>query len=381
MLLNGSCILRNPRVSLIRNYNVKELRIEYDDKAMKIAGKKLKIGVTATTEEGQQVTTQGLLNGVLKWCNFTVTVSVGKYSNGEIQIPSKLANDVEAIDVVVQTRQKPFLSAKQSIKLNKIVGIEITPQNNFDKAPGANIDFKITTSYDNGVGITKGVTSPKKMNQWMRSINVLSDGIIFENGRFFITNDVLAIHNHNVGICIASNQAPDIKGCYQCTLDYISKYSLVLPGSNGRDEAVSFDGGSGGRGHDLKVVIDAYHDSIINHDLLKVTVSDVNNGANWNNLVNPDGGSIAVTSKGGNGGNGSDGSAGMDGSDGLSGSDGLPGSTGAPGQNGGNGGNGSDGSNGSDGGRGGDGGNGGNGGNGGDIHVYYTALAQNYLTV
>ena len=153
-------------------------------------------------------------------------------------------------------------------------------------------------------------------------------------------------------------------------LDYLANYQFNIQSS--------------GRGYDLNVTADIYDDPVINTQLLKIKIKNEDTNETYNYWVNTNGGSIAISSRSGNG---SDGANGTDGAAGTSGSSGTVSTNTVTKTNsdgttttttstvtgrGGDGGNGQNGSNGQDGNA---------GGNGGNIAINYSPAVTPFLNL
>ncbi|MEL6342495.1 MAG: hypothetical protein AAFV53_05140 [Myxococcota bacterium] len=124
-------------------------------------------------------------------------------------------------------------------------------------------------------------------------------------------------------------------------------------GGDGGDGERGQTGGGGAPGQSVLVQVDAIQDPILSKTLLRVVCSGDNQTERY--LIDPDGGTLVIHARGGQGGDGGPGGRGGDGGNGGRGSNPGSGSDAYEGT-GGNGGDGGDGGQGGDGGRGGDGG-------------------------
>jgi hypothetical protein len=172
------------------------------------------------------------------------------------------------------------------------------------KAPGDHVQFGIRTYFDNKQSVDKWF--PVKKN--LKGFDFEAEGshISKSKGDLKIDSDPIKIVNDKVRLIAMLDKDTAIRDTLQITLDYIANYQCKLQ--------------SNGDGHFLVGTADVYPDSIIHASLMKISILDSNAHKTYRYLVNTNGGTITISSKGGNG---LDGNTGWDGLSGSSGSDGL----------------------------------------------------------
>jgi hypothetical protein len=364
------------RPVLIENKDTATVKylLRVDPAGLRIPGKSFAIGITSMTGNGQPSPTKGYLNGTTPWTKYRVDVDGGSFSNGKIKLAK--ADDYkksDSITVSVYTRKWLFGGKGTLLLIQKIPydyedSINILTTGNTGTAPGDHVKFGVRTRYDNKMFV----------DQWFPSKKNLKDFVFaFEGGHLSKTKGDLKIDTDPVNITgdkvrLVAMLAKDsaIRDTLQIMLDYKANYQCLI--------------GSAGKGHDLKVDVDSYFDSLINARLLKINIFDSTGHKTYHYLINTNGGSILISAKG------------ADGSDGWNGLDGLPGSPGSsgtmttdvenvtapdgttqttttivqgPGGDGGKGGDGADGTNGND------------GAKGGNIFVSYTTAANPFINL
>jgi hypothetical protein len=357
-----------------KDTTTKKYVLQYDPSQLRIPGKTLPIGIVTLSAGAEPSQTKGFLNGHDGWSKFRLDVDSGSYSNGKIKI--KGTHDYkkgDSITVNVYAR-KWLLGGKgkwlltQKIPYDYEDSINILTTGHIGRAPGDHIQFGIRTFFDNKQFADKWF--PVKKN--LKAFDFESEGghISKSKGDLKIDSDPIKIVDDKVRLIAMLAKDSAIRDTLQITLDYIANYQCKLQ--------------SKGDGHFLVASADVYFDSLIHANLMRVNVLDSNTHKTYRYLVNTNGGSITISSKGGSGMDGNAGWDGLSGSPGSSGTvsvdvetttdaDGNPTTTTTTVQGAGG-----------DGGRGGDGGNGidgGNGGNGGNIMINYTPAAAPFLTL
>lgn len=359
-------------------YNTDELRLPGDD---------FHIGVIAYFKNGKVKKSWNLEKGLMPWFRFTVEVKGGTHFNGKIRVNESLIPSAgKYIQVAVWPNKSKQLAKELLLPLNYEKSVEIVPVSRLVKAPGFGFNFKLVSTFDNGV--VKEYTY-KSYHDLSDKFVLAVNGGYFRRDMFYIENDIRNIRDHTVNLTAWSKRNPECFYSFDIVLDYKADYYLTLSGSSG---AIGFggsngssgttgsdgcDGGNGGNGADggngpdIGVWADLYYDEILKTNLLYIYAENLWTNQEYRYLVNPEGGSFHVISRGGSGG---DGGHGGDGGSGGNGSDGatytkeekVNDSTTVtvtyryPGGNGGRGGNG------------GHGGNGGYGGDGGNLFLYFT---------
>jgi len=287
-----------------------EYLIQYDPGILRVKGNSLPIGIITISSKGQRSQTEGFLNGTDKWSKYKIDVDSGSYSNGKIKIKgsgSQYKNG-DSITVNVYTK-KWFLGGRgkwlftQKIPYNYETSIQILTTGNFSKAPGDHVMFGIRKYFDNKMFVDKWAPVKKNLKDFVFQYNGVH--ISKSKSDLKIDKDPTKIVNDKIQLTALLAKNTAITDTLNFLLDYIANYNCVIR--------------SNGRGQDLNITADIYHDSIINAQLLKIRVNNDSSHKTYNYWVNTNGGSITISSIGGNG------------SDGLNGTDGLPGSPGSPG--------------------------------------------------
>jgi hypothetical protein len=373
LVLSGT-VFGQPSVKPQVRESVGKITLHYDTSVLRIPGNSLPIGIEACPGNGSAVRTKGYLKGSGGWGRYKVEVAGGSYFNGKIHIKGNTDyKKGDSIRVDVYTR-KWFLGKKdehlltEHIPYNYETGIQILTRGAFLKALGNHVDFGIRTSFDNAGFVDKWAPAGTNLQDFIFA----PDGahISKSKGDLKIDNNPLQISDDKVKLIARLAKYPEITDTLKIILDYVEHYQCAIL--------------SGGKGHELQVTAGIYPDTVIHAKLLNVKVLDNTTHKTTTYLVNTQGGSLSISSRGGNGMNGNSGSDGSSGLSGTSGStstdmqmvtasDGTmstttvivqgPGGDGGPGGNGGNG---------DDGGRGYD---------GGSITVNYTADVQPYLNL
>ncbi|MBB6498795.1 hypothetical protein [Pedobacter cryoconitis] len=349
--------------------------LKYDSAVLRIKGNSLPIGILAISDKGQKTQTKGFLNGLDNWSKYKIEVDSGNYSNGKIRIKGsgKVYKKGDSLTVNVYTK-KWFLGGKdkwlfmQKIPYNYETNINILTTENFQKAPGDHVQFGVREYFDNKMFIDKW--TPVKKN--LKDFVFLFNGVHISKSKsdLKIDNDPTKIKNNKIQLITLLAKNTTITDTLNVLLDYVANYQ--------------FNTQSNGTGYDLNVTADIYHDPLINAQLLKIKIENEATHKTYNYWINTNGGSIAISSKGGNG------------SDGINGTDGSSGTLGSPGTvstnmvttpnsdgttttttntvtgQGGDGGNGQNGSNGQDGDA---------GGNGGNIIINYSPAVTPFLNL
>ncbi len=388
------CLAGEKKTKRLKQKQIASIELCFDSEALKIPDNSVQIGIKTRLKNGKTIATKGFLQGTLKWRNFRFEVYGGKYSNGKIKIKDDNAyRKNKHIYIKVYRRRSDSLLSVFSIPFNYETDIQIIPKGTYRKAPGNIIDLGIRTYYDNHMHIDSWPRNNKKLHQNFTSI---ANGGEIVKGNFHIYQDPFRINNHTVSVELFLNTNATISDKFELVLDYRDNYYRSvnassgtggMSGPSGFTGGTGSNGGNGGRGgdgqpgmhgHDLDVFADVYFDTIIHEELMLIQIYDLFSGKTYNYLMNTDGGTISIKSKGGDGGSGGSGGHGGDGGRGYDGayeyyeeqindSTTVTKSRQLPGGDGGHGG------------CGGPGGNGGHGGDGGNIYFNYTDYAEPYL--
>lgn len=387
------------KVRKLKGLKIDSIGTFLDSSYLRLPGYQFPLAVKVITN-GKVFYTRGLGGGYINWNNFNIEVKGGNFAFGKIHISPKLFPG-DYIEVIVKSKNNPGIGASQIIRLNYLQKFNIFPLGTFQKIPGERFSFGFKMNYDNGC--QESVTSWNQNYKLFNSLKLefMSVGGEVKNNRFQISSDFEDIPGHKAYMICSTPRNHFAADSMGVLLDYRGLFSFYQDapdgadgqsGCNGADGAngsESVNGGDGGDGscgepgypgepgYYLEVFCDAYFDSVLHTDLLYVEVKNPELQLMRKYLVNPDGGSITIVSRGGDGG---DGGRGGDGGNGGRGGDGkkriieirdtsgvktiITQENGCKGGNGGNGGH---------------GGCGGYGGPGGRIDVFYTLTAQKYL--
>lgn len=399
LLILSSTFLHAKDIKRLKGLRIDSIDIFIDSTFLRLPGYNFPIAIKIITPNNV-LYTKGLGGGKVRWSNFDIVVKGGRFFNGKIIISEKLLPG-EYIEIGVKCPDQPALFLSRIIRLNFVSKLNLFPLNNFQKIPGGHFNFGIRVNYDNGCN--ENITSwddYKLMNSLQ--LNFRSFGGEIKYNRFHIESEIDRINSHKVGLIATTPRSPFVTDTLGITLDYKGRFTFLAYGISGRDGCNGADGphgtkgsesenGSPGyiglngadgeegwRGDDLEVFCDAYFDTILNAELLYIEVQNMRTNRMNNYLVNPVGGSMIITTKGGSGGRGGNGGSGGRGGNGGDGKkytveikDSTKTIIETHQERGGNG---------AHGGNGGHGGYGGRGGDGGDIYIYYTETAQQYLS-
>ncbi len=314
---------------------IDSIQVAFDKNQLILPGESFKINITSFLNNGKVKKTIGQKGGSVFWKRYHVEVIGGSFSHGRIQVNSKLCpSKGKYISIKVWPKKRKELAQTILVPLNYETKISFTPTTDFDKAPGCSFKGEITAYFNNG--ITRKYTNlrPAKI---ARNFNIFTDGVWQKKKRFIIDEDFQNIIKHKATISVVSARNPEISCNYPILLDYKHNYNLVFRGSSGMSGSDGFDGSNGSSGYDgqngeygengepghdspgIDVWGDAYFDSTLNCTLLYAYVENYNTGEGAAYLINPNGGKLTITSRGGDGGNGGDGGDGGNGGNGEDG--------------------------------------------------------------
>ncbi len=361
-------------LSIRQNKDTSKLKyiLQVDPTMLRIPGGSFSIGIITLDNKGQSSQTKSYLEGNTAWTKYRVDVDSGSFSNGKIKLArSNEYKKSDSITVSVYTRKWLFGGKGNWLLTEKIPydyedSIRILTTGNVGKAPGDHVQFGVRTWYDNKKFVDRWFPAKKNLKNF---------GFVIEGGHLSkskgdlkIDPDPTNIKEDKIRLVAMLAKRSAIRDTLQIMLDYKAGYQCLIQ---------SVD-----KGHNLKVDVDVYFDSLINARLLKTNVLDSAAGKTYHYLVNTGGGSITISDKAADGWDGRNGLDGQQGSMGVSGnlitnietvtaSDGTLQTTTTTVQGpGGDGGKGGDGE---------DGGEGGNGADGGNIIVNYSTAAAPFL--
>ena len=310
------------------------IQVIYDQNELRLPGESFRIGVLAYYNNGKIKKTIGLTGGSVLWWKYRVVVSGGRVNSGKITVNEQLIpSKGKYISVEVYPRKHTSLKKTLLLPLNYETEVEFKPEPGFEKSPGSRIRGTITACFDNGMLRSYNPGSKKGGELYQ----FLTNGGTWKDGQFIIEHDFTRIIDHCSSLVVISNRNASVTDTFSVLLDYIHKYqfngqgrsgingfsgtdgSPAPRGRDGQDGYPGQDGEGGYDGPDMEVWTDCYFDSLLNCNLLYVFAQNSRTGEEFRYLINPEGGSLSVISRGGNGGyggSGGDGGTGGDGRDG-----------------------------------------------------------------
>lgn len=390
----------------LKTHSVKDIQL-FTDTLLMLQDSPHDVGFLVITDNDDTLKTKGLLKGKLPWKNFKIEAEGAKFSNGKLNIlKTDSSSYIPFIPISFSSVFEENKVFYDTISLNYETGVDIFPSAAYKTYPGSTIDIGMNILYNNGEKKTyKNINKIKNFDDYY---DILLRASSYKKSEFKINTDPLDLPEHKSGIMIRSKLDFNINDVFEVDVDYRNNYKYYANGNGGLTGFTGSSGGTGSTGstggtgqngehgdygdsgHDLDIYLDAYTDTILNKTMLKVFIGDVNTNKTKRFLIDPDGGNLYVSARGGSGGDGGNGGNGGIGGNGHDGefyteiikeiviTKDTAGReikteiqrTITHQREGGSGGNGGDG---------GYGGHGGHGGNGGYVIVYYTDTAQSYL--
>ncbi len=328
-LLSG---ILSPAYVYASSQKIDSIQIVFDNQQLVLPGENFKIGILTFYKNGKISKTRGMKDGSTLWWNFKVEVTGGTFNSGLISVYEQPDLSVQnSVIIKAYPRKQPELAKGIAIPLNYETSIRFRPTTQFDKAPGSQFKGELAVVFDNGIQrIYQNLQSKKEAGLYKFS----GKGGTWKNGKFTIETDIRKIDWHTASLTVSSLRNQSIADTFQVILDYKHNYKLNFSGSSGLPGFSGTSGSNGGSsmngsdgqngqsgeygsdGPDIGIWADLYYDSILNCELLYVFAQDLNSDKEYRFLLNPDGGSIHVSSTGGSGGfggTGGDGGAGGDG--------------------------------------------------------------------
>ena len=349
-------------------------KIRYDHAALRIPGKRFAIGVIVPAQGREAADTIGYPGKKSDWSKYRLSVDSGSFSGGMVKLKKSEAYKFHDSVTINLYARKWFLGGKgkwlasRKIPYNYEDSIVLLSNGNNDRSPGDHLKFGVRTIYDDKQ--FADVWFPVKKKAGRRFLLGFDGAHLSKSkGDLKIENDPGRISGDRIRLFARLAKDSAIGDTLSLFLDYTAQYKCLVR--------------SGDAGHPLGVDVSLLDDSIIHAQLLRVSIFDSVAKKGYHYLVNVSGGSLAISSKGGDGmdgRNGNDGLAGLNGSDGLvsvdvettTAADGstqtTTSTTQGAGSDGGNGGPGEDGQNGDD------------GYDGGNIVVRYSAAAAPFIS-
>lgn len=317
------------------SHKIDSIQIVFDEQQLVLPGESFTIGVIAYYKNGKISRTKGMKDGSVFWWNYKVEVTGGTFLSGRISVNRQSQPSIgQTISIRAYPRKQPELAKELSIPLNYETNITFRPTNKFDKVPGSQVKGELLAEFDNGMQrIYDDLRSNKESDLFL----FYGNGASWGKGRFTIEPDITKINMHSVTLITKSMRNPAVSDTFPILLDYKHNYELLLSGwsgspgfsgSNGSGGITGWNGSDGQNGQhgefgkdgpDIGVWADLYYDSILNCELLYVFAEDFSTNKEYRYLLNPEGGTLEVTSAGGSGGTGGDGGNGGNGGDGRPG--------------------------------------------------------------
>lgn len=273
--------------------------------------------------------------GSVWWWNYKVEVSGGTDFSGRISVNEELVpSKGKYIGIKAFPRKQPELIKEILLPLNYETKITYRPTSGFDKAPGSQIKGELVSEFNNG---QQRIYSNLRNNRESEYFQFGANGGSWYNGKFTIEPEFTRIVDHRADLIIKSLRNKEVSDTFSVLLDYKHAYKLNLSGSSGSpgfsggsvfprslssqvyDDMNGNNGESGSDGPAIGVWADLYRDSVLNCDLLYVYAQNMTTSEEYHYLINPEGGSLVISSSGGSGGIGGQGERGIAGSDGADG--------------------------------------------------------------
>jgi len=314
---------------------IDSIQVVFDDKQLVLPGESFQIGIISYSKKGKIRKTIGMDGGSVWWLGYKVEVSGGTSSGGRISVNEELVpSKGKYVGIKTWPRKQPELVKELLLPLNYETEISYRPTAEFDKAPGSQIKGELIAGFNNG---SQRVYPNLRNKKESANFQFYGEGGSWRNGKFTIDPDFLQIANHRAALVVNSLRNPSVSDTFSVLLDYRHAYDMQLNGTSGMagfsgsagiSGSAGFNGGDGQNGQngefgydgpDLGVWVDLYLDSVLNCNLLYVYAQDLQTGNETRYLINPEGGSMTVTSRGGSGGSGGSGGIGGDGGSGNDG--------------------------------------------------------------
>ncbi len=325
----------NNAFGIFFSFKPDSIQIEINPDQLILPDESFEMGVISYHKKGKTRKTLGMQGGFVFWWHYKVEVTGGTFQSGKVTVNKQLMpSKGKFIEIKVYPKKRPTLAKRILIPLNYETTVSFHPSNTFDKAPGSMVKGEIISTFDNG---KERVLKKLYGNDEAEKYQISAFGGNFEKGRFYIDSDFMNIENHTAGLVVQSLRNYSVTDTFLIRLDYKHKYSLYFSGRSGFPGFSGSDGVSGDTGYhggdgqpgqsgepgfrapDIGVWSDLYFDSLLNCNLLYVFAEDLSTGKEYRYLINPDGGSLYVSSVGGSGGNGGSGGRGGNGGKGYDG--------------------------------------------------------------
>lgn len=222
---------------------------------------------------------------------------------------TNLPSVCDSITVNVYTR-KWFLGGRDKFLASRKIpydyedSLRVLTNSNSGRFPGEHIKFGVRTIFDDHQS-TDLWYPVKKKNRNNFLLGFGGGHLSRSKGDWKINPHPTQINNDEVKLFARLGKDSAIGDTLRLLLDYKAFFQCGISSS--------------GDGDALNVTVDAFYDSIISAELLKVEVNDVATQRTYHYLVNTSGGSININSAGADGANGDNGLSGADGRNGADG--------------------------------------------------------------
>ena len=332
LLLSG---IKMTAFALPSSQKVDSIQIAFDKQQLVLPGESFKIGIISYYRNGKIKKTTGLLGGSVWWWKYKIDVVGGTDFSGKVTVNEELIpSKGKYIGIKAYPRKQPELIKELLLPLNYETKIAYRPTGNYDKSPGSQINGEVISEFNNGI---VRICDDWRNNKESQNFLFSGKGGYWKNGKFTIDPDFMKIENHHANLIINSLRNTSVADTFSVQLDYKHAYDLHFSGSSGihgfsgSSGSTGYSGGNGTDGQngqngefgddgpDIGVWVDLYRDSVLNADLLYVYAQNLFTNKEYRYLINPEGGSLDVSSfggTGGNGGSGGNGGAGGNGRDG-----------------------------------------------------------------
>jgi len=334
-LWTGSFLLLPGTSKALFGFHPDSIRLSFNDQQLRLPGESFQIGVTAFHKNGKIRNTNGFLGGSVFWWRYKVEVTGGDFSSGRVEVNKQLIpSKGKFINIKVYPRRHPEFVQELLLPLNYETDVKFRATNEFDKSPGSRVKGEVIARFDNGMTRIYDNLNGREASD---GYEFLAEGGTWERGQFTIEPDFTRIVDHHSNLIVHSLRNRMVADTFSVLMDYKHDYQLSfsgIPGSNGfsgrdgshgifgnpgEDGYPGQDGEFGEDGPDVGVWTDLYRDSLLGFDLLYVYAENFRTGQEFRYLINPDGGSLTVVSRGGDGGHGGSGGSGGSGGDGREG--------------------------------------------------------------
>ena len=311
---------------------IDSIQIVFNSQQLILPGESFHIGIVSYSKKGKVKKTVGMKDGSVLWWKYKVEVTGGTDFGGRILVNEALVPPKgKYIGIKAWPRRQPEKVKELLLPLNYETKINFRPTVAFDKSPGSQVKGELVAEFNNG---ERRVYTNLRNSKESANYRFYTTGGSWKGGKFTIEPDFLKIENHQSSLIVRSLQNKSVADTFSVLLDYKHAYDLQFSGSSGMSGFSGSSGSSGfpgtngqngqngepgSDGPDVGVWVDLYADSVLNCNLLYVYAQNSFTGEEFRYLINPEGGSLTVNSRGGSGGVGGSGGSGGDGAKGSDG--------------------------------------------------------------